>query len=343
MYPNSNVHQGLLQGDINAGWGLFILSGTLYWQSVVNVANRLISNVVTYLTPGWRHWALARSSGTLSLYIDGQLITSVADSTNYSDASGTFYIGQAPVLAIYTNGYLSGLRIVKGTAVYTAAFTPPTAPPTAITNTSLLLNYTNAAITDGTMKNNLETVGNAQVSTSVVKYGAGSMAFDGSGDYLASSTATTDLYAFGTGDFTIEMWVYFNGVASIQCVYDSRPASTQGNYVLIYLNSDGTLRLFVNSADRITSSALSASTWYHVAVSRSGTSTRLFINGTQSGSTYTDSTSYLNASGRPWIGINAFTTNTQGLNGYIDDLRITRGIARYTANFTPPQVALPRQ
>jgi len=341
MYT-SGTTSGILQGDINAGWGLFILSGTLYWQSVVNQTNRLIVNVAAYLNLAWRHWAIVRSGGTLSLYIDGQLITSVADSTNYADTAGTFNIGQAPVVGTFLTGYLSGLRIVKGTAVYTAAFTPPTAPPTAITNTSLLLNYTNAAITDGTMKNNLETVGNAQVSTSIVKYGTGSMAFDGSGDYLTSNVGTTDLYAFGTGDFTIEMWVYFNGVASVQCVYDSRPASTQGNYVLIYLNSDGTLRYFVNSADRITSSALSASTWYHVAVSRSGTSTRLFINGTQSGSTYTDSTSYLNASGRPWIGINAFNT-TQGLNGYLDDLRITKGIARYTANFTPPQVALPRQ
>jgi hypothetical protein len=85
-----------------------------------------------------------------------------------------------------------------------------------------------------------------------------------------------------------------------------------------------------------------ANTWYHVAVSRINGSTRLFINGTQSGATYADSTSYLNASGRPWIGINAFNS-TQGLNGYIDDLRVTKGVARYIANFTPPQVALPRQ
>jgi hypothetical protein len=295
----------------------------------------------------WNHVALVRNSGNVfSLYINGVQGATSTVSISYPDSPNPIQIGASWNGSTSTfpyTGYISNTRVVIGTAVYTANFTPPTTPLTAVTNTLLLCNFTNAAITDGTMKNNLETVGNAQVSTSIVKYGAGSMAFDGTGDYLTSNVGTTDLYAFGTGDFTIEMWVYFNGVASIQCVYDSRPVSTQGAYVLIYLNSDGTLRYFVSSADRITSSALSASTWYHVAVSRINGSTRLFINGTQAGSTYTDSTSYLNASGRPWVGINAFTTNTQGLNGYIDDLRITKGIARYTANFTPPQVALPRQ
>jgi hypothetical protein len=67
----------------------------------------------------------------------------------------------------------------------------------------------------------------------------------------------------------------------------------------------------------------------------------MFVNGVQEGSTYTDSTNYLNPTGRPWIAINANTTNTSSLNGYIDDLRITKGVARYTENFTPPTKAFP--
>jgi hypothetical protein len=278
------------------------------------------------------------------LYINGVQGATSTVSISYPDSSNPIQIGASWNGSTSTfpyTGYISNTRVVIGTAVYTAAFTPPTAPLTAITNTSLLLNFTNAGITDATAKNVLETVGNAQISTAQSKFGGSSMYFDGTGDYLTSNVATPDLYAFGSGDFTIECWVYFSGVASVQCFYDSRPASTQGAYPLIYLNSDGTIRYFVSSADQITSSAVSANTWYHLAVSRSGTSTKLFINGNQSGSTYTDSTSYLNASGRPWIGINANTTNTQGLNGYIDDLRITKGFARYTANFTPPSVALP--
>ena len=163
------------------------------------------------------------------------------------------------------------------------------------------------------------------------------MYFDGAGDYLVSNSATTDLYAFGTGDFTIEMWIRFNAVNTIQAVYDSRANSTQGAYQLIYLNSDATIRYYVSSADRITSSAISSGVWYHLAIARSGTSTKMFIDGTQAGSTYTDSTSYLNGSGRPWIGFNAFNSNPdQALNAYVDDLRVTKGVARYTANFTAP-------
>jgi hypothetical protein len=101
----------------------------------------------------------------------------------------------------YFNGYISNARIIKGTAVYDptqTTLTVPTAPFTNITNTSLLTNFTNAGIFDNAMKNDLETVGNAQISTSVVKYGTGSMAFDGTGDYLhIRNTALSTV--FGTG------------------------------------------------------------------------------------------------------------------------------------------------
>jgi len=337
LYPLSvsGFRDVFTQQNISGTPQIFLVNNVLRYNN--SLIAGILDATITIKANEWAYCVLSRVSGTTRWFINGAAAGSVSDSNNWSNTNGWYVSTSAQPY----QGYITDVRLVKGSGVTSS--TVPTAPDTAITNTQFLVNFTNAAITDGTMKNNLETVGNAQVSTSIVKYGAGSMAFDGTGDYLTSNVGTTDLYAFGTGDFTIEMWVYFNGVASIQCVYDSRPASTQGAYVLIYLNSDGTLRYFVSSADRITSSALSASTWYHVAVSRINGSTRLFINGTQSGSTYTDSTSYLNASGRPWIGINAFTTNTQGLNGYIDDLRVTRGVARYTANFTPPQVALPRQ
>jgi hypothetical protein len=67
----------------------------------------------------------------------------------------------------------------------------------------------------------------------------------------------------------------------------------------------------------------------------------MFVNGTQVGSTYTDSTNYLSASRRPVIGINGFNETAAPLNGYIDDLRITKGVARYTANFSVPTAAFP--
>jgi hypothetical protein len=244
----------------------------------------------------------------------------------------------------YLTGYLSDVRSILGTGAYDASqstITVPTAPLTAVTNTQLLLNYTNAGILDNAQMNDLETVGNAQISTSVKKYGTGSIAFDGSGDYLVPTSPSSNVVlGLGSGDFTIEFWVYFNsGLGSDIVLFDGRPLSTNGAYPTLYVNSSSQISYVVSSADRITSaSAFSTSTWYHIAVSRSGTSTKMFVNGTQVGSTYTDSTNYLGVARRPIIGINGFNETAAPLNGYIDELRISK-VARYTANFTAPTTA----
>ena len=101
----------------------------------------------------------------------------------------------------YFSGYTSNLRMIKGTALYTSAFTPPTAPLTAVTSTSLLLLGTNAGIYDGAMQNNLTTVGDAKISTTQSKFGGSSIFFDGTGDYLF--IPKTHSFLFGGGNFTI--------------------------------------------------------------------------------------------------------------------------------------------
>ena len=285
----------------------------------------------------WNHVVVTRSGTTVTFWINGSSSGTATVSTNFSQQNsfvGAAYNGSSNPFY----GYISNLRIVKGTAVYTSNFTPPTAPLTAITNTSLLLLTANAGIYDNAVQNDLETVGNAQISTTVKKYGTGSLAFDGAGDYLIPSTA--NLGAFGTGDFTIECWVYFNSVGTNQVLLDFRAASADVAPAL-YLGSSA-INWYVTGANRITTSTLTATTWYHVAVTRASGSTKVFINGTQGGSTYADTNSYVGKSARPWIGALADGTGPPiDLNGYIDDLRITKGIARYTANFTPPTAAFP--
>jgi hypothetical protein len=96
------------------------------------------------------------------------------------------------------------------------------------------------------------------------------------------------------------------------------------------------MQLYVNNTTTaIQGSALSTGTWYHIAVCKSGSSTKMFVNGNQSGSTYTDTNTYVAGANRPRIGSGGDVAGNY-FNGYIDDLRITRGYARYTANFTPP-------
>jgi hypothetical protein len=167
------------------------------------------------------------------------------------------------------------------------------------------------------------------------------MYFDGTGDYLIPNAATTDLYAFGSGDFTVEMWIYQTGSGTFG-LYDTRPNNTNGAYLNISSTS-GQLEVYVSSSSILLAGTISLNTWTHIAVSRSGTNLRGFINGTQVGSTVTNSTVLLGSAQRPVIGASGFNVTQFNFNGYIDDLRVTKGYARYTANFTAPTSAFALQ
>ena len=294
----------------------------------------------------WVHVAVVYNSGTLSLYVNGTSISLSGTTTgrNITDTQPILVSALRQSGSILTGfnwvGYISSVRILKGTALYTANFTPPTAPLTAITNTSLLLNYTNAGVIDNAMMNNLETVGNAQISTTQSKWGGSSIALDGSGDAL-STPANINL-AFGTGDFTIEMWVYGSTASNSSTVGGVWPrffvlgTSQTAGCIESYVLSGTTIyvELFGSGSLTFTASTLLNSTWNHFAVTRSGTTLRLFVNGTQQTSGTYSTNLNLPATSSSWIG--AVSASVGNFNGYIDDLRITKGYARYTANFTPP-------
>ena len=142
---------------------------------------------------------------------------------------------------------------------------------------------------------------------------------------------------YGTGNFTWEGWFYFNNVTNEAKVYDGR--TTGATSFMVYIQS-GTLRFFYDGADRITSSSLSTSTWYHIAIVRNSGVTKMYLDGTQTGSSYTDANNYTAGNGKLYL----FATDASGsqcVNGYIDDFRITNGYARYTSNFTAPTTAFP--
>jgi hypothetical protein len=296
----------------------------------------------------WNHVVIARSGTTVKMFVNGFQQASATQSTNLTRdvfAVSSVYSGSATETSY---GYISGLRVVKGTAVYTTAFTPPTAPPTAITNTSLLLNYTNAGIYDNTAKNVLETVGNAQISTTQSKWGGVSMAFDGAGDWLQMPfTQTTSLS--GTIPFTIEFWVYMNSLAARGTVVARNNGSTAaGSQFDLNIETTGQVNVafYTGGATISTNSATGVITtgrWIHVALSKDSVGGyRIFVDGIQSGSTTTN-TGAINS---PTIPMTVGAQNTSGgvsLNGYIDDLRITNGVARYTTNFTPPTSQLQDQ
>jgi hypothetical protein len=284
----------------------------------------------------WHFISVSRSTNTVTAFVNGSQVATASYSQTLGSASKAQYVGSRFGSFVCT-GYISDVRMVDGQVVTSVPTTPTTTTTGSVTasNTKLLLNFTNAGIFDGTMKNNLETVGNAQVSTAVVKYGSGSMYFDGTGDYLRIPTSQTN--SLSSGDWTIEFWIYRVGSGN-QIFYDQRSTATQVA-VTIYNDGSNILQFFVNGANRITGPTFPSSIWTHVAVSKFNSSTRMFVNGVQVGSTYADTNTYVN---NP-IFVGAQFDGSGTLNGYIDDLRVTLGIARYTQNFIPPSVALPRQ
>jgi hypothetical protein len=179
------------------------------------------------------------------------------------------------------------------------------------------------------------TVTGIAVSTAQAKFGSGSALAASSGKYFTLDGSAA--FAFGTGDYTIEFQIYPTAPGNGQYLYDSRPQLGTGQYPVIYMSSSANIVVEINETTVITGTAPTANTWTHIAVCRSGTSTRLFLNGTQAGSTFTGSNNLVNGTNRPAIcqfGNNI--ANPNGLIGYMDEIRVTKGVARYTANFTAP-------
>jgi hypothetical protein len=291
----------------------------------------------------WTHLAAVRNGNTFTLYVNGVSAATTTSTVSITQGSspygGLVCGGSSAVAALQFVGMISNARVVNGSAVYTAGFTPPTAPITAITNTQLLLNFTNAGIFDSAMMNNLETVGNAQVSTSVVKYGTGSMAFDGTGDYLTLHNLLTS--NLGSGPFTVELWVYFNSASGTQFILSNYQSVTVG-WGLGIASGNFAFWATGDAPDISTSVAAATGVWYHLAVSGQSGAIRLFLNGTQIGSTFTG-TPALNSTATLRIGDGQGAASPLPFNGYIDDLRITKGAARYIGNFTPPVARMPGQ
>lgn len=342
MYANSKVPFVIGIGNAvgvtatnNQIWFGYYSAG---WTGVISTSQLTMNQ--------WTHVAGVYDGTNRSLYVNGvRVATTAATWPAFSAVTTAGYIGKrwdgVGGGADGFNGYISDVRITKGSAVYSGAtLTVPTAPLAQTTSTSLLLNMKNGGIVDAHASNVLETVGGAQLSTAAKKYGSASMSFSGSAQYaIATSSVANPNFAFGTGDFTIEFWMYLNSVTGGAIIFDSRPATTNGFYPTIYIPSaaNTTIAFLTNSADRINSSVntIATSTWYHVALCRYSGNTKLFVNGTQVGSTYADTNAYLSGINRPVIAASGYDL-TGNMNGYVDDLRITKGFARYTANFTAP-------
>ena len=184
----------------------------------------------------------------------------------------------------------------------------------------------------------------------------GSVFFDGRNNVTVLQVIAADGnddFTFGTGDFTIEFWVLQSVRNSVASLYGGRRDADNEVAPVIYLNS-GVVTYYTAGSNRITgSSTLAINSWNHVAVSRASGSTKLFVNGVQEGSTYSDSNSYIARLAqfleqnknfaklnRPTIGAEGRVFANNPLNGYLSNVRVVKGTALYTDTFTPSRSEL---
>jgi hypothetical protein len=344
-YPTTtNTFQqviGNFNGSASTVWIIEVTSGTgiAFYTNGTSVR---ISGSSKLNLNAWNYLVLARSGSTITGYVNGVSVGTYSQSGTFGSSTQAISIGRggsSTASGDVSVGYIADVKLIDGSAVTTV----PTAPQTATSGTQLLLSYTNAGILDNAMSNDLETVGNAQISTSVVKYGTGSIYFDGSSSGLAFYANLQNLQ-FSTGDFTIECWV--NKTANGTNAYDavvglgSTVNATQGWYLEV--STSRGIYFVINNTSVSYATWVNDGLWHHIAVTRSSGTVYIFKDGvlltSGSLSTTVPTTATAARVGNYYNG----STNYY-FNGYIDELRITKGYARYTASFTAPIAPFPNQ
>ncbi|WP_164483773.1 MULTISPECIES: LamG-like jellyroll fold domain-containing protein [unclassified Polaromonas] len=215
-------------------------------------------------------------------------------------------------------------------------------------------NNSTVMVDSASLAKTVAVVGGAKISTAQSKFGGSSIAFDGNDDYLAIPSSPGTDFSFGTGDFTVEAWFYLSSAGSDYRYIFVMPWGSTDMSIRFGNSGFGTRLQFASQSGALATvyssehtQASLAGAWHHVAMTRSGGVIRAFLDGNLltlrnnifSGSpvsSWTDASNiasitqaYISASGAAtWL-------------GYMEDIRITKGVARYTANFTPPTQAFP--
>lgn len=360
------------QGAAEASGGscLFYVSIPAMSLHFYSGTNLISTSASTIALKTWYHVALVRQGNVFTMYLNGNNVGSATQARTFTGTPFQVNKGYGGTLAGFP-GYYSNTRVVAS-AVYTGNFTPPSTPVGVIPNTRWLLNYKNVKIVDSSnsfpvVVVNPETGSYAStenISTSVVKYGTGSIYFNG-GTCVRAPNSAANFWNWHTpgslaGAFTAEMWI--------------NPSITTGQVSPLFSKSDGnsneydfsintsgqlTWRYWISGNTYVTVIDTSGTTipvgqWTFIAFTYDGTTMRMFINGnlTKSATIASVGNQIPAASSGATLGL-PFSIGYCNLGlggaghhfytGYMDDVRITPGVCRYNASFTPPTEPLPVQ
>jgi len=369
VYPTANYNGGaIFTGTYAPSVIPFALGGFQGDNSTINFGYYSGSawvgtnSGVTLTLNTWSHVAAVFSGTVLTLYVNGSSIATLTTSWTTTAGTSPFLIGRRwdnSGTSRFFSGYITNLRYVAGTAVYTSNFTPPTSPltitqsanlngnPSAAitgTKTNLLLNVlsSSAYLTDGSTNNFTVTPVSSPTFTSLSPittnfFNGGAVSFNGSTQELDISAIST---ITGTGTFTIEAWVYplnYSDETSISGSGDS-------NLQIFRLNENGSgsapsgISVYDNGTQVFQNVGAGtypvANKWTHLAWVKNGTTNTLYINGISS-ATYTGNVPNFTPN---VIGVFYYLgeANSAWFNGYITNYRVVNGVAVYTSNFTTP-------
>jgi hypothetical protein len=279
---------------------------------------------------------LAAGAASVPVNVTGADLTvtaSIVGGVVADNSSAGFDLTVTVAFVAGINATASGFDLTVTASLVGGAVTVAETDPNFSSVSALLhMNGSDASTTFTDSSSNNITItgyGNAQISTAQSKFGGASAYFDGSGDYLLSASSL-EPFQMGTGNFTVEAFIRptvavsgYRGLIGLQ----------SGDFDTLYI-LNGALVWYISGT---AAGTIAVDTWYHVAASRQGTSLRVFIDGAL---VNTSTNSNNMTFGRLRIGSNGANTS-EFFRGWIDELRVTKGVARYTAAFTAPTAPFP--
>ena len=332
--------------------GLFVTmggGGNTELDLGLNRSNIIRTNMDDISNDQWHHYAVSRDSNVYRVFIDGALQGSASNSTNLDQNKPMMignYHGNSSGGGFSFNGYIDEVRVTKGTARYTPNFTPATSAfASADDNVSFLSSFDGSdgdTTTSGLDEsdNNLTIAYSSgdELSSDEKKFGTTSL-------FVADNVTISSSAGFnmGTGEFTIEGWWYFTSFSNSFSLWDQWAGSATGagnSQMWMSHSTAGKVKWYYDGSSLLQSNTtMSIDEWVHIAFVRESGVLKMYFNG-QLDSNTQSFTGQFGKTGTVFLG-DQHAGGGGAPNYYVDELRVTKGLARYTESFTAPTSAFP--